>query len=195
VWVWEELTPRLEGERVVLEPLAASHEERLFEALNHAVIWEWMPMAHPDRAGFSEFFAFLLNEVAGGRAGTFVTVERESGMIVGTSSYLALRPAHRGLEIGMTMVSPLSWGTGANVEAKLLMLANAFDSLDCIRVEFKTDSNNERSRGALAALPAEFEGIFRRHMLTNYGVRDSAYYSVIADEWPSVRANLERRLG
>ena len=192
--MWEQLTARLEGERVVLEPLTAAHEQGLFEALNHAVIWEWISIAQPDREGFTKFFAHFLAENAAGRMGTFVTVDRESSMIVGTSSYLELRPEHRGLEVGFTMVSPLSWGTGANIEAKLLMLAYAFDELDCLRVEFKTDANNERSRGALAALPAEFEGIFRRHMVTNYGVRDSAYYSVIADEWPSVRANLERRL-
>src|SRR4051794_16507219 len=142
--MWNDLTPRLTGELVVLEPLSPEHEDRLFEALNHAVIWEWLPLAQPDREGFERFFAFLLDEVAAGRAGTFVTVERESGLVVGTSSYLALRPEHRGLEIGMTMVSPLSWGTGANVEAKMLMLGHAFGALDCQRVEFKTDANNER---------------------------------------------------
>lgn len=92
------------------------------------------------------------------------------------------------------MVSPSAWGSGANVEAKMLMLDHAFGQLGCQRVEFKTDAKNERSRGALSALPAEFEGIFRSHMDTDYGVRDSAYFSVIADEWPAVRANLEARL-
>ena len=86
------------------------------------------------------------------------------------------------------------WRTGANIEAKLLMLAHAFEHLGCMRVEFKTDARNERSRAALAALPAQFEGIFRKHMLMpGVGVRDSAYYSVIDEEWPAVRANLERR--
>jgi hypothetical protein len=82
------------------------------------------------------------------------------------------------------------WRTGANTDTKLLMLRHAFERLGCMRVEFKTDARNERSRAALAALPAQFEGIFRRHMLTpNVGVRDSAYYSVTDEEWPKLRTN------
>jgi RimJ/RimL family protein N-acetyltransferase len=192
--MWENLTPRLEGSQLVLEPIGPEHEDGLFAATNHAALWTWLPLAQPDREGFTNFFGFLMAENAAGRMGTFVTVDRERGEVLGTSSYLALRPEHRGLEIGFTIVSPLAWGTGANVEAKLLMLGHAFDSLDCLRVEFKTDANNERSRGALAALPAEFEGIHRRHMVAHYGVRDSAYYSVVDEDWPEVRANLERRL-
>ena len=86
-------------------------------------------------------------------------------------------------------------GTGANVEAKLLMLGHAFDDAGCIRVEFKTDARNERSRGALAALPATFEGTLRKHMLPRgIGERDSAYFSILDDEWPMVKSNLEARL-
>ena len=99
------------------------------------------------------------------------------------------------LEIGWTWLAPAYWQTGANVEAKLLMLEHAFEDLGCLRVEFKTDASNERSRAALAALPAQFEGVFRKHMLVRGGERrDSAYYSIIDDEWPEVRENLERRL-
>jgi RimJ/RimL family protein N-acetyltransferase len=99
------------------------------------------------------------------------------------------------LEIGWTWLTPSAWGTGANVEAKLLQLEHAFDRLGARRVEFKTDANNERSRAALAALPAQFEGIFRKHMLVRDGEnRDSAWFSIVDDEWPEVRANLERRL-
>jgi RimJ/RimL family protein N-acetyltransferase len=96
----------------------------------------------------------------------------------------------------MTLVGPAYWGGGANVEAKLLMLGHAFDALGCMRVEFKTDARNERSRGALAALPAEFEGVFHRHMVVPYGdgVRDSAYYAVTDQDWPRVREALEARL-
>ena len=87
------------------------------------------------------------------------------------------------------------WRTGVNVEAKLLMFGHAFERLGCMRVELKTDARNERSRAAMAALPAQFEGVFRKHMLMpGIGVRDSAYYSVIDEDWPAVRANLERRL-
>jgi len=99
------------------------------------------------------------------------------------------------VEIGWTWLNPSAWRSGANVEAKLLMMRHAFETLGCVRVEFKTDARNERSRAALAALPARFEGILRNHMIVpDVGRRDSAYYSVIDSEWPEVRANLERRL-
>jgi RimJ/RimL family protein N-acetyltransferase len=108
-----------------------------------------------------------------------------------------LRPEHRGLEIGWTWLTRSRWSAGANVEAKLLQLEHAFERHTCMRVEFKTDARNDRSRHALEALPARFEGIFRKHMLfaDDPGrVRDSAYYAITDDDWPAVRANLRRRL-
>jgi N-acetyltransferase len=99
------------------------------------------------------------------------------------------------VEIGWTWFNPSVWQTGVNVDTKLLMLTNAFETLGCVRVELKTDARNERSRGAMTRLPARFEGIMRKHMIVpDVGQRDSAYFSVIDDEWPTVRANLERRL-
>ena len=110
---------------------------------------------------------------------------------VGSTRFLALRPEHRSLEIGWTWLAPSAWGTGANTEAKLLQLEHAFEVLGCRRVEFKTDALNERARPALAALPAEFEGIHRKHMLVRDGEnRDSAWYSVVDDDWPAVRGRL-----
>ena len=100
------------------------------------------------------------------------------------------------VEIGNTWLNPRAWGTGANTEAKLLLLQHAFEDEGFLRVEFKTDAANDRSRAALAALPAEFEGVFRKHMLVRGGERrDSAWYAVIDDDWPAVKANLQRRLG
>ena len=125
----------------------------------------------------------------------FVTVAREGDRPVGSSRFLALRPADRGVEIGWTLVSPEAWGTGANTEAKLLMLTHAFEQLGCARVEFKTDARNERARAALAALPSTFEGIFRKHMLMFGGRwRDSAWYAITDDDWPRVRERLSERL-
>ena len=114
---------------------------------------------------------------------------------MGSTRYLNLRPEHRGLEIGWTWISPSAWSTGANVEAKLLMLEHAFERLGCMRVEFQTNARNERSRNALEALPARFEGVFRKHKIVRGGeIRDTAYYSIVDDEWPEVEANLRRRL-
>jgi N-acetyltransferase len=193
--MWKNLASVLEGEIVRLEPLTRSHEKGLFTAARDERVWRWMPY---DPSGSREsFHAWLEDALAASLAGTeaaFATLDVATGKPVGSTRYLALRPEHRGLEIGWTWLTPAHWQTGANVEAKLLMLEHAFERLGCLRVEFKTDSRNERSRAALAALPARFEGIFRKHMLVRGGERrDSAYYGIINDEWPEVRENLERR--
>jgi N-acetyltransferase len=194
--MWKNLAIVLEGEIVRLEPLERRHEQGLFEAAQDERIWRWMPY---DASGSSEgFHSWLEDALAASEAGTeaaFATVDAGTGKPVGSTRYLALRPEHRGLEIGWTWLAPAHWQTGANVEAKLLMLEHTFERLGCLRVEFKTDSRNERSRAALAALPAKFEGIFRKHMLVRGGERrDSAYYSITDDEWPEVRENLGRRI-
>jgi RimJ/RimL family protein N-acetyltransferase len=122
-------------------------------------------------------------------------VTLRGGDVVGSTRFLALRPEHGSVEIGWTWLHPSVWGTGANVEAKYLQLQHAFESWGCRRVELKTDALNERSRGALEALGATFEGIHRKHMLVRDGEnRDSAWYSVTDDDWPAVRVHLEARL-
>jgi len=193
--MWENLASVLEGRVVRLEPLARHHEQDLFEAAQDERIWRWMP--YDASASPETFHAWLEDALAASESGTeaaFATVDAGTGDPVGSTRYLALRPEHRVLEIGWTWLAPAYWQTGANVEAKMLMLEHAFENLGCLRVELKTDSRNERSRAALAALPAQFEGIFRKHMLVRGGQRrDSAYYSIIDDEWPEVKENLERR--
>jgi N-acetyltransferase len=193
--MWENLASVLEGRVVRLEPLARHHEQDLFEAAQDERIWRWMP--YDASASPETFHAWLEDALAASESGTeaaFATVDAGTGDPVGSTRYLALRPEHRVLEIGWTWLAPAYWQTGANVEAKMLMLEHAFENLGSLRVELKTDSRNERSRAALAALPAQFEGIFRKHMLVRGGQRrDSAYYSIIDDEWPEVRENLERR--
>jgi len=193
--MWKNLASVLEGRVVRLEPLARHHEQDLFEAAQDERIWRWMP--YDASASPETFHAWLEDALAASESGTeaaFATVDAGTGDPVGSTRYLALRPEHRVLEIGWTWLAPAYWQSGANVEAKMLMLEHAFENLGCLRVELKTDSRNERSRAALAALPAQFEGIFRKHMLVRGGQRrDSAYYSIIDDEWPEVRENLERR--
>ena len=187
----------LEGELVRLEPLAPEHEPGLWEASRDSRVWTWLSILQPQTR--AELHAYVEDALANAAAGLelpFATVRRADGRVVGSTRYLALRPGHGSLEIGWTWLAPEVWGTGANVEAKLLMLGHAFERLGCRRVELKTDAQNERSRAAMAALPAQFEGIHRRHMLVRGGEnRDSAWYSVIAEEWPEVRARLVRRLG
>ncbi len=196
IGVWENLTVVLEGEGVRLEPLAERHEAGLFEMAQDERVWSWMPYdASTSREVFHRWMEEAMSRSEAGVEAAFATIDAATGEPIGSTRYLALRPEHRGLEIGWTWLAPSHWRTGANVEAKLLMLKHAFEDLECLRVEFKTDSRNERSRNALAALPARFEGIFRKHMVVRGGdLRDSAYYSITDDEWPEVKKNLRRRL-
>lgn len=190
---WENIACRLEGSLVVLEPLEARHEQGLYEAAQDSKIWRWLPRnAIESREIFHDW---LEEAVAASEAGTqtaFATLDARTGAAIDSTRYLTLRPEHRGLEIGWTWLTRSVWGSGANVEAKLLMLEHAFERLGCQRVEFLADARNERSRAALAALPARFEGILRKHRLVPR-LRDTACYSIIDDEWPKVRANLRRR--
>jgi RimJ/RimL family protein N-acetyltransferase len=190
----EILTTRLEGSIVTLEPLREEHTEELWEAAQAPEVWSWLVHLNV-RERFDLWMRLTLEAADEGREGPFTTRFRDTGKAIGSTRFLAVRPADRVVEIGWTWLHPSAWRSGANVEAKLLMMRHAFETLGCVRVEFKTDARNERSRAALAALPAQFEGILRNHMIVpDVGQRDSAYFSVIDSEWPDVRANLERRL-
>ena len=193
--IWPPPEVPLEGSLVRLEPLVEEHREPLRSVAGHPEIWQWMDrrVSETDE-GFDQWLDGRLLARKMGDEHAYATLNAD-GEPLGSSSYLAPRPIHDGVEIGWTWLTPAAWRTGANVEAKLLMLGFAFEELGCMRVELKTDARNERSRGAMEALPARFEGIFRKHMqMPITGVRDSAYFSVLDDEWPAVRQNLEQRL-
>ncbi|HUJ55902.1 MAG TPA: GNAT family protein [Gaiellaceae bacterium] len=179
----------LTGRRVRLEPLEPRHEEPLWEAAQDERVFRWFTVrANESREAFHAWFEYARRDWL-----AFATVV--DGRPLGSTSYGNVRERDRVVEIGGTWLAPEAWGTGANVEAKYLMLRHAFEDEGFLRVEFKTEATNERSRAALAALPAEFEGIFRRHMLVRGGERrDSAWYAVIDEDWPEVKARLERRL-
>ena len=184
--MFEDLATRLEGRLVVLEPVRPEHESGLRAAAADERAWQWM---------WTRDIDLWIDDVLRPQADRQPFAVLRDGEVIGSTSYLALAPEHRRLEIGNTWLNPTAWGTGANTEAKYLLLRNAFDELGCLRVEFKTDALNERARAALAAIPSEFEGIHRWHMVVRGGERrDSAWYAVTEGEWPMVRANLERRI-
>jgi RimJ/RimL family protein N-acetyltransferase len=183
--MWERLGERLEGRLVLLERLGPEHVEGIRSAAADDRIWTWMWTRDVE--------AWLTYTLNARDMQPFAVLS--DGAVVGSTSYLSLAPEHLRLEIGNTWMNPSTWGTGANTEAKYLLLRHAFEVLGCRRVEFKTDALNERARAALAALPAEFEGIHRAHMVVRGGERrDSAWYAVIDDDWPEVKVALERRL-
>lgn len=192
---WD-LRRRLAGALVALEPLAPHHRERLFIASRPMEIWQWWPIAPgTDAATFDAWFTEALHAPDTGEGVHFATVDLASGDLIGSTSFCTLRPEHRGIEIGWTWLTPSAWNTGANAEAKLLQLGFAFEVLECVRVEFETDECNERSRRALAALPAQFEGVLRDwRILADGSRRSSAYYSVLEREWPEVRERLRARV-
>lgn len=193
--VWDLLSTTLTGSLVELQPFAEHHRDALRVAAADERISTWLPAKLHEPDGFEGAFDDALDASARGLEAPFATVSLVDGAIVGSTRFMELRPEHRSVEIGWTWLAPAAWRTGANVEAKLLMLAHAFETVGCIRVELKTDARNERSRAAMAALPAQFEGIHRQHRVLPDGtLRDSAWFSVLDGEWPAVRANLERRL-
>jgi len=185
----------LEGRIVRLEPLSQDHVPGLAEVGLDPAIWRWT-IARPQ--SIDDLRDWAAATIAARDAGTelpFATIEVATSRPIGSSRYLNIAMEHLRLEIGWTWLAPAWQRSGANREAKLLMLTHAFETLGCRRVEFKTDSNNEPSRTALLGIGATFEGTFRKHIvMPDGGVRDSAYYSVIDDEWPAVKARLEESL-
>jgi RimJ/RimL family protein N-acetyltransferase len=186
--------PTLEGRLVRLEPLGRRHAAGLWDASRDPRTWRWLPIPQPStRPELDAWVEDALRTAATGAEIPFATIRTER--VVGSTRFLALRPEHASVEIGWTWLDPSAWGTGVNVEAKLLMLRHAFEAWRCRRVELKTDARNERSRGAMEAMGATFEGTHRKHMLVRGGEnRDSAWYSVTDDEWPTVELGLTARL-
>lgn len=185
----------LAGNLVRLEPLGLDHVPGLAEVALDPAIWDWMfirPTREDDVRAWAE--AAIAARDTGAEL-PFATVDGASGRPIGSTRFMNIALEHARVEIGWTWLAPAWQRTGANREAKLLMLQHAFDELRCRRVEFKTDSHNDRSRAALLAIGATFEGIFRNHMVMPDGrTRHSAWYSVIDEEWPAVRARLEASL-
>jgi RimJ/RimL family protein N-acetyltransferase len=187
----------LEGSVVRLEPLRREHAPLLWEAMRDAAedIFRWIPYPMRTAEDSARFVELVLAEHQRGVSVPFATVERNSGHMVGSTRFMSIDAANRRVEIGSTWIAPPWQRTAVNTEAKYLMLRHAFESWRCMRVEFKTDSMNQKSRNAILRLGAKEEGTFRKHMLTwNGRVRDSVYFSIVDTEWPTVKAGLEARM-
>jgi RimJ/RimL family protein N-acetyltransferase len=182
----------LEGHIVRLEPLAMTHLDDLAEVALDPTIWQWTLARPTDTGILGEWIEAALANAAAGTEMPFATLSAATGKAVGSTRFMSIVPEHRRLEIGWTWLGKAQQLSGANREAKLLQMTHAFEVLGANRVEFKTDSLNEPARRALLGIGSSFEGIFRNHMIMPGGrLRHSAYYSVVAEEWPAVKARLE----
>jgi RimJ/RimL family protein N-acetyltransferase len=185
----------LTGEAVRLEPLSLDHLPALCQVGLDPAIWRWTTVQISTPEQMSAYVEEALHSWEAGTALPFATIEKASGRVVGTTRYGNVDAANRKLEIGWTFVAPPWQRTRINTEAKYLMLCYAFETLGCMRVEFKTDALNVVSRRAIARIGGREEGTLRHHMICADGrFRDSVYFSVIGPEWRVVKAVLEAKL-
>ncbi|KJS55379.1 GCN5 family acetyltransferase [Streptomyces rubellomurinus subsp. indigoferus] len=187
----------LTGRHIRLEPLDRRHIADLWATVgSEPEVWRWtmnLPPASEQELG--RIVDTRIAEAAEGGCVHFAAVDLASGRAVGMTGYHDYSAQDESVEIGGTLYARSAWRTAVNTEAKLLLLIHAFEDLGMGRVFWKTDALNERSRNAILRLGAQFEGILRRHRLRPTGTwRDSAYFSMLADEWPAAKSRLQERL-
>lgn len=186
----------LTGRIVRLEPLTEAHVPDLAVAGADDSIWQFMPYGLvTTEEKMRGWVREILSRQARGTDLVFAVIHLETGGAIGSTRYMDIQRQHRGLEIGGTWYSPAYQRTAVNTECKYLLLAHAFERLGCLRVQLKTDLRNERSQRAIERIGAVREGVLRDHMILPDGyVRSSVYYSILAAEWPAVKARLEQKL-
>jgi len=186
----------LKGEHVELVPLSHEHEDGLIAAAEDGELWNlWFTNIPRPEDMKAEITRRLALQDAGSML-PFTVIERRSGRIAGMTTYMNIDSAGPRVEIGSTWYAKSVQRTPLNTEAKLLLLGHAFDTLDCLAVEFRTHFLNHPSRRAIERLGAKLDGVLRSHMRTANGtLRDTCVYSIIPSEWPTIRAHLEWKLG
>lgn len=186
----------LAGEVVRLEPLALHHGDDLVRVAGAESIWRYLPYGYVNTPRkMATLIEVLLARQEAGKDLPFAVIHRAQGRAIGMTRYLDIRPAHWGLEIGGTWYGVDYQRTAVNTEAKFLLLRHAFETLNCIRVQLKTDARNGRSRRAIIRLGARKEGTLRQHVIMPDGYyRDTIYYSILDREWEQVKAALLQKL-
>ena len=184
----------LQGEHVRLEPLTPDHAPALAEAVRDGELWTLWYTAIPTPERMADEIARRLALQAAGSMLAWA-VRDASGHAVGMTTFMNIDNAHQRVEIGSTWYAASVQRSLLNTQAKRLLLAHAFDTLACIAVEFRTHRFNQQSRRAIERLGAQLDGILRNHQRADNGtLRDTAVYSITADEWPTVRAHLDFQL-
>jgi RimJ/RimL family protein N-acetyltransferase len=192
-------TPALEGNIVRLEPLTLDHLPALEAVAFDPTIWRYMIFTVRTPAELRTWVQTALDAEAAGTAQPWVTLRKSTDSapdeVIGCTRFLDINPIHRTTELGFTWITPAWRGTRVNTEAKLLQLSYAFDTLGFNRVAFKTHVANQRSQAAIRAIGGIYEGTFRNHLIMPDGsTRDSAWFSIIRQDWPEVKDMLTRRL-
>ncbi len=187
--------PTLTGDRVTLEPLGAEHADDLRAAVSDGDLWRTWYTSIPAPAQVDAEIERRLAEHEAGRMVPFAVRDRPTGRVVGSTAFMNVDRANRRVEIGSTFLARSAQRTGINTEAKLLQLSHAFESWQCIAVEFRTHFHNLQSRAAIEALGAKQDGVLRSHQIGRDGtLRDTVVFSITAAEWPTVRMSLAERL-
>lgn len=181
----------LRSPRVTLAPLDQCYSEELIAAVNDGELFKLWYTSVPAPEGMGPEIDRRLSQLATGATVPFAIIDNATGRAVGMTNYLNIDAVNRRVEIGGTWYRKSVQRTELNTHAKLLLLAHAFESLSCIGVEFRTHFLNHQSRRAIERLGAKLDGILRSHQLAANGtLRDTCVYSIIASEWPTVRAHL-----
>jgi RimJ/RimL family protein N-acetyltransferase len=187
--------PTLSGAFVTLEPIEERHAPDLFVAMQDEEVCRYLAWPPPTRV--DDTLALIRDArdlMARRQSIVLAQVWNATGRAIGSTRLLDLRPGDRQVEIGSTFLAREYWRTPANTEAKLLFLSYCFERLGCVRVGLKTDGRNIRSQEAIARLGAVREGVLRKHMNVRGYQRDTVYFSILAEEWPTVKAGLQARL-
>ncbi len=181
----------LQGEKVKLVPLENSHFAQLLEVGANEKIWEHISINGADRERLLLHLKSAVLKRATGEQYPFTVIDKPSGKIIGSTLFHNIFPEHRRLEIGWTWYDPAYWRTGHNRECKLLLLSYCFEKLKTVRVQLQTDETNMRSRTAIMGIGATFEGILRKERIRANGTfRNTAMYSILDDEWDTVKNKL-----
>jgi N-acetyltransferase len=185
----------LSGSHAALVPLSVVHHDQLVEAAKDGELWKLWYTSVPSPEGMRSEIERRLDHQRKGSMLPFTVVEKSTGLAIGMTTYMNIDAENRRLEIGSTWYRARVQRTAINTECKLLLLTHAFESLNCIAVEFRTSFFNQASRRGIERLGAKLDGILRSHMIHSDGsLRDTCVYSIVPSEWPAVRSNLKWQL-
>ena len=186
--------PVLEGEHIILRPMERSDGPAIVDAASDGRLWELFYTAVPGPVSIDAYLDSAAAEAAYGRAMPFVVIDKASGKLVGATRYMRMKADARRLEIGTTFYAQSAQRSPINSEAKLLLLTHAFEAMDCMCVQLRTDAFNFQSQRAIERLGAKRDGVLRNHSILNGRNRDTVVYSILANEWNGVKTHLRFRL-